>query len=146
MGNGDQVHQKALAAEQTQGSRSELVGHTPGPWFVFIGTGEFIVMPAGRPGEIATIPSALDRSSEAAKRASADADLIAAAPDLAFAAMEAWKAISWVINYDSEDGYLAAAREHLEAALKKSAVFDFVAMRAGLENIRAALSKAEPTT
>jgi hypothetical protein len=63
----------------------------------------------------------------------ADARLIAAAPDLAEAAQEAWKAISWIIAYDSEDKALAKAKAKIEAAIKKADIFDYDAMRAEIK-------------
>lgn len=48
--------------------------HTPGPWVVFQMDGKFIVMPAGRPGDIADIEDRVESE--------ANACLIAAAPDL----------------------------------------------------------------
>lgn len=52
--------------------------HTPGPWVIFQLDGELTVMPAGRPGDIAIIEYEPDERDEA----SANADLIAAAPEI----------------------------------------------------------------
>jgi hypothetical protein len=49
--------------------------HTSGPWALFVCDGEFSVMPAGRPGDIAT-----------GIKSEADANLLRAAPDLLEAA------------------------------------------------------------
>jgi hypothetical protein len=49
---------------------------------------------------------------------------------LTAAGMDAWKALSWIINYDSEDKALAKARDGLEAALALANAYDFMAMRA----------------
>ena len=68
--------------------------HTPGPWIVFAADGEFDVLPAMRSGAIACIAS---------NHASADASLIAAAPDMLAALKSAEAALdvaSAVIDAD----------------------------------------------
>lgn len=56
-----------------------MSNHTPGPWVTFRLDGEFSIIPAGRPGDIAIIE--YDHP-EGCEQASADAYLIAAAPDM----------------------------------------------------------------
>lgn len=73
--------------------------------------------------------------------ARANARLIAATPDLASAAQQAWGALSWIIAYDSEDKTLARAIAALEAAIEKAGTFDFAAMRAKVEADRIAFVK-----
>lgn len=75
-----------------------------------------------------------------AVQAGYNARLITAAPELADAAMEAWKALSWAIGSDSKDKILANALSKLEAAIEKSGTFDFKAMRSKLEQDRTVLS------
>lgn len=67
--------------------------HTPGPWVLF-GDGELrqlIIMPAGRPGEIAAVQFPTDTSRDA--EYDANAHLIAAAPEL-LAALKAVVAVA----------------------------------------------------
>lgn len=101
---------------------------TPGPWIVFVDKETRAVLAAGRPFEIALVTS---------PNRDKDADLIAAAPDLAAAGHQAWGALMWIMAYDSEDKLLDRARIALEAALQKAGIYDFEGMRGKLKAIRA---------
>lgn len=62
-----------------------------------------------------------------------DMRLIAAAPDLAEACQEAWHALMWIINYDSDDKCLARAIAKIETAVNKSGVYNYEAMKARVD-------------
>lgn len=101
--------------------RSEGGRHTPGPWIVFHADadGPNDVLPAMRPGCIA-------RDIQSA----ADARMIAAAPVMDAALDRAWKALAWIIHYDSEDKVLARALKDIEGARKLAGTMDYDQMRA----------------
>lgn len=122
--------------------------HTPGPWSYDevttscgrayrIGSGEMLSAGKG----CCIIYDGYGHGENARK---ANARLICAAPDLDAAADEAWKALAWIINYDSEDKALARAMKLIEGARKKAGTYDYDAMRARVETEgRAAIAKAE---
>jgi len=143
------------SGEGATGDRRVAGGaHTPGPWDYVSSTehhGPYVTSEFGtticdcyimsEPSQWSTVNGGKSRPiHHLHEMADPNARLIAAAPEFATAAMDAWKAISWVINYDSEDKILADARAKLETVINKSGVFDFVAMRA---DIAANIAKAE---
>lgn len=92
--------------------------HTPGPW-----APKYNSMPTslfGPAGENSLCAIAQCHGPDAA----ANMRLIAAAPDLNNAVLDAWKALQWISAYDSEDGILAAAIAKIEAALSKANTFN----------------------
>ena len=76
------------------------MSHTPGPWIVFMGEAFFHILPAGRPGEVASCAK------------SDNADLIASAPDL-LAALQA-------VMHEWREGYGLRCEKQVRAAITKA--------------------------
>jgi hypothetical protein len=102
--------------------------HSAGPWRVDGPDcyGDYNILPAGEELAIGAVVRNGFRSDE---ETAANAHLVGAAVDLDAAAAEAWKALAWIINYDSEDKALAHAMARIEAAREKAGTFDYEAMR-----------------
>lgn len=62
--------------------------------------------------------------------------LMDAAPEMDQALSDAWKALSWAINYDSEDKILARCIKKIESARERAGTFDYRAMREKIERDR----------
>lgn len=112
--------------------------HTPGPWKV--GDRDPYVEVWG-PMQMNAHPILASMEHEPRE---ANAKLMAASPDLDKACDEAWKALAWIINYDSESGTLKRAMETIEAARKKAGTFDYDAMRAEVERNRPRFEPKRP--
>lgn len=135
----------ATSGEVPTGDRTVAPAvHTPGPWE----QDDNIVGAADGGMHICTVTSSDDfpcitdddEQTEAEARAAVDlecacnARLIAAAPDMDSALADAWKALMWIKNYDSEDKVLAAAISKIEAARTKAGTADYEAMRRGVRS------------
>ena len=94
------------------------IKYTPGPWATFDGDDAFIIMPAGRSGQIATV---LKTGANAAD-ASANAYLLNAAPDLLEALKMARQCIAYCrkAHLDVQSGEGIPVEVFIDAALAKA--------------------------
>jgi len=118
----------------------DAIKHTPGPWAFDAESGEII----HKDGDVNPVIATVHFDNTEPERAVADGFLLAAAAELDAAAAEAWIALAWLINYDSEDGIVADAMASIENARQWAGTFDYHAMRCEVDARGAEhLSKAE---